>query len=226
MGTREMCAVSHAARRVPHGGKTCRFAEKHLMTRDNFATRQNSHERKGPSTLVSLPALVTASAQAGIPLLFAKGYSVPLDAENTEAKLDPPTTAAPQTDSANKVSAPSEPNAPDETPVATSQAHLVRASYMPGQQPTPPPLPPLPQEGPSPAVLFGATAGGAAAFAIGMLIWAHHRAVNLDYVLFDSGWQFQIVLDQPLTIDASRISTLAASPAGTDSMSPAFSITA
>jgi len=101
IGRREMCAASHAARRVPHGSKPCRFAEKYSMMQDNFAARQNSHhEDKG---------------------------AVP---------------------------------------------------HRSGS------------------------------------IWAHHRAANLDYVLFDSGWQFQIVLDQPLTIDASRISALAAAPAG------------
>jgi hypothetical protein len=140
-------------------------------------------------------------------LLFANGYSVPLDAENTQAELDPPDTAAPQTESAST-------EEPDEAPAAAPQAHLVRTSYAMGQEPTQPTLPPLPQEGPSPAVIGGAIGGTFAAFMVGMIIWAHHRSANFDYVLFDSGWQFQIVLDQPLTIDASRISALAASPAG------------
>ncbi len=141
-------------------------------------------------------------------LLFANGYSVPLDAENAQAELDAPDTPASQTEAAESDLT----SKPDEAPSATPQAHLVRASYMPAQQQQPTP-PPLPQVGPSPAVVIGGILGGSAAFTIGMLLWAHHRATNLDYILFDSGWQFQIVLDQPLTIDVSRISTPAA-PAG------------
>lgn len=138
-------------------------------------------------------------------LLFANGYSVPLDAENTQAELDPPDTAAPQTESVMM-------SEPEEAPAAAPQAHLVRASYA--QQPTQPTLPPLPSNGPSPGVIAGIFLGATAGLLTALIVAAHHRSANLDYVLFDSGWQFQIVLDQPLTIDASRIATLAAAPAG------------
>ncbi len=134
-------------------------------------------------------------------LLFANGYSVALDADSTQAQLDLPDASAPAVDSAAA-------DEPVNQPVGASapQAHLVLASY--GQQePTPPPLPSV---GPSPAVVTGAVLGGGAAFTIGMLLWAHHRATSVDYVLFDSGWQFQIALEQPLAIDASRISTASA----------------
>jgi hypothetical protein len=144
-------------------------------------------------------------------LLFANGYSVPLDAESTQAELAPPALAAPQSESA-MISEP-EPSEPDEVPTATPQAHLVRTSYMMGQQQQPS-LPPLPSNGPSPGVVAGIFVGATAGILAAIILAAHHRAANLDYVLFDSGWQFQIVLDQPLTIDASRIATLAASPAG------------
>jgi hypothetical protein len=133
-------------------------------------------------------------------VLFSNGYSVPLDADNTQAELNVPDTTASETEAAAVSQTEATPEA------ATPQAHLVRASYlMDGQQPTPPTLPPLPQVGPPIGVVVGATLGGTAALLVmGMLVGRHHAA-NLDYVLYDSGWQFQIVLEQPLTIDASRI---------------------
>ena len=138
-------------------------------------------------------------------LLFANGYSVPLDADNTQAELDAPdvpSAAIPQMVSADA-------GAPD----MGAQPHLVRTAYaLDGQQQ--PTLPPLPQVGPSPAVVMGAVLGGGAAVAITALLWAHHRASSLDYVLFDAGWQFQIVLQQPLTIDVARTATAVAAPAG------------
>jgi hypothetical protein len=158
-------------------------------------------------TIQSINARAGASAQPQAKihftrLLFANGYSAPLDAENTQAKLDVPDATAPETETA-KIT---EPNTAS-VPVSAPQAHLVRASYaMEGQQqPTQPTLPPPPQVGPSPAVITGAVLGGGAALTIGMLLWGHHHIANLDYVLYDSGWQFQIVLEQPLTIDSSRI---------------------
>lgn len=144
-------------------------------------------------------------------LLFANGYSVPLDADNTQAELDAP--AAPSAAIPQIASADAAARADAAAPGRTAQPHLVRTAYgLDGQQqPTPPTLP---QVGPSPAVVIGAVMGGGAAVTIGALLWAHHRATSLDYVLFDAGWQFQIVLQQPLTIDMVRTATAAAAPAG------------
>ena len=38
----------------------------------------------------------------------------------------------------------------------------------------------------------------------------HHRAANAEYVLFDTGWQFQMALQEPLTLDAAQVSAAAA----------------
>lgn len=92
---------------------------------------------------------------------------------------------------------------------------LPDSRFAMGQTQTPT-LPPLPQVGPSPAVVGGAIAGGFAAFVIGMLVWAHHRANSYDYAVFDVGWQFQMVLDSPVTLDAAQVAaaTAMAAPSG------------
>jgi hypothetical protein len=41
---------------------------------------------------------------------------------------------------------------------------------------------------------------------------AHHRANSTDFVLYDSGWQFQVVLDSPVTLDEAQVSAAAAAP--------------
>jgi hypothetical protein len=116
-------------------------------------------------------------------LLFANGYSVSLDANSTQAMLAPTSE-----DSANTVEVAS-------VAIPTPGSFGLVAQ----QQPT---LPPLPRVGPSPAVIGGAVGGGFAAFLVGMLVWAHHRQSTLDYVLFDAGWQFQMVLQTPVTVNA------------------------
>lgn len=80
---------------------------------------------------------------------------------------------------------------------------------IPGE-PATPTLPPLHQ--PNIGAIAGATMGGGAALGIGLLVWAHHRATHMDYVLFESGWQFQMVLTKPLTLDASKVSAAASTP--------------
>ncbi len=135
-------------------------------------------------------------------LLFANGYSVGLDAENTQAEWQAPATPGAITPAEETTSDPM-PLRDVSAPAADPQPHLLRAAYaLEGQQQ--PALPPLPQVGPSPGVVIGAVMGGAAAFTIGMLLWSRHRAGSLDYVLFDGGWQFQIVLQKQLVIDPAR----------------------
>lgn len=130
-------------------------------------------------------------------LLFANGYSVPLVATNTQASV--PT-----------------PNDPRRTPDALADArdgapYLGEPFTGAGQNPTqPPPLPPLPSTGPSPAALAGIGIGAGVGLLVLTLVLGHHRANSIDYVLFDSGWQFQMALQEPLTLDAAQVSTAAA----------------
>jgi type IV secretion system protein VirB10 len=126
-------------------------------------------------------------------LVFTNGYSAPLSGENTQALLLPAETNTPQNEVAELL------------PVQLPGQHFAMGA---GQ--TTPTLPPLPQVGPNPAVVGGIAAGALAAFGIGMLVWMHHRANSYDFAVFDVGWQFQMVLDSPVTLDTALVASAAA----------------
>jgi type IV secretion system protein VirB10 len=126
-------------------------------------------------------------------LLFPNGYSVALNGENTQALL------LRDDDRASTV------EVAELTPMPPLGTHFAMGE---GQNT----MPTLPQVGPSKAVVIGATTGGFAAFTIGMLLWAHHRANSYDFVVFDVGWQFQMVLDSPVVLDAAQVAAAAAAP--------------
>jgi type IV secretion system protein VirB10 len=128
-------------------------------------------------------------------LLFANGYSAPLVATNTQANNVTPVVFSRSTDLLA--------DARDGAP------YLGEGFGASGQFPPPPPqLPPLPSNGPSPAALAGIGIGVAGIVVLAAAI-GHHRAANADYVLFDTGWQFQMALQEPLTLDAAQVSAAA-----------------
>ena len=121
-------------------------------------------------------------------LLFANGYSVPLDAVNTEALMI-------------------EPILPSIHRRASRRAgwrSLSRRGIRIRRRPDHSAIASLPSVGPNPAVVTGAVLGGGLGILAIALIAAHHHG-TADYVLFDNGWQCQMVLSTPLTLDASRI---------------------
>jgi hypothetical protein len=125
-------------------------------------------------------------------MLFANGYSVPLDAMNSQALVEWPDAV------------PGEPQRVGE--LAWGSAPPVGITRVEETNPTNPTLPPLPQVGPSKAAVIGASIGGMAAImVVSLLVW-HHRGGN--YLLFDSGWQFQMALATPLTLDLSRVNAV------------------
>jgi type IV secretion system protein VirB10 len=130
-------------------------------------------------------------------LLFANGYAVPLDADNVQALMIEPETAPKQT---------------VELADARDGAPGLGDGFGEGmgEGQNPPTLPPTPQVGPNPAVVGGAIAGSAAIALILALTLGHHHTANVDYIVFDSGWQFQMALQQPLTLDASKVTAAAA----------------
>lgn len=135
-----------------------------------------------------------------IRMLFANGYAVDLNANSTQARTEEPAEKAPSRESAW--------NEPQSTEQQTG-SFAFTGQPIPGE-PTTPALPPV--NHPNFGAIAGATMGAGAALGIGMLVWAHHRATHMDYVLFDSGWQFQMVLTKPLTLDVSQVSAAASTP--------------
>jgi hypothetical protein len=127
-------------------------------------------------------------------LLFANGYSVALNGENTQSFL-----------------------LPDEDRVSTVEVAELTLMPFPGarfamgvgDQPT---LPPLPQVGPSKAVVIGSVTGGFAALMITMFALGRHHMNSYDFVVFDVGWQFQMVLDSPVVLDAAQVAAAATTP--------------
>jgi hypothetical protein len=128
-------------------------------------------------------------------LVFSNGYSVTLNGENTQALLLPDEGSA----STNEVA--------ELAPLRLPGMHLAMGE---GQEPT---LPPLPQVGPPKGLIIGLSLGGTAALVILGIVGAHHSANNTDFVLYDAGWQFQMVLDSPVTLDAAQVTAAAATPA-------------
>jgi type IV secretion system protein VirB10 len=128
-------------------------------------------------------------------LLFANGYTVTLDANNEQAKADTSAPVSPA-DAASGVTA----------AAANSLKSLGSFALFGQTQPT---LPPLPQVGPSPGVIVGATLGGAAALLLAGILFGRHRA-NQDAVLLDAGWQFQAVTTGALVLDGDKVRAAAA----------------
>lgn len=134
-------------------------------------------------------------------LLFANGYSVPLEATNTEAMMMivPDTVVQPIGEVAD----------------ARDGAPYLGEGFKERAQTTPvdPVPPPLPQVGPSKAVVIGASIGAMVGFTAIMFALGHHHANAMDFVLFDNGWQFSMVVDRPLTLDAAQVAAATALPA-------------
>jgi hypothetical protein len=70
------------------------------------------------------------------------------------------------------------------------------------QQPPPPTPPPLPKVGPSPGVVAGSVLGVGAAVTVVAVLLGRHRAGD---IVFDSGYQFEMVLETSLVLDADRV---------------------
>ena len=130
-----------------------------------------------------------------IRLVFANGYSVPLDGQSTHAKLRLP-----------------EPGAQPTGELAFVEPLNPAPSFTP-EQTVPTQLPPLPQEGPPMGLVIG-LAVGVPVVLVGTLLLVAHRngGGHGDTILFDNGWQFQMVLQTPLTLNEYQVSA-ALSPA-------------
>ena len=129
-------------------------------------------------------------------LVYSNGYTVALSGENTQALLLPLDSSAPTNEVAELM------------PPRLPGTHFAMGE---GQVGTPVPTQSAPTTGSNPALIGGIAGGAAAALLIGSLIWAHHRTTKeTDFVLYDAGWQFQMVLDGPMTLDATQVAAAAA----------------
>ncbi len=112
-------------------------------------------------------------------LVFSNGYNVTLDGSIIDAK-----TIAP-------VAGPSS--------AATTSALMANSLQ---QGPPPPQPPPLPQVGPSKGAIIGASVGVMVASTVAFVLLGRHHPQARD---FDTGFQFEIVLQAPLTLDRARV---------------------
>jgi hypothetical protein len=130
-------------------------------------------------------------------LVFSNGYSVPLNGENTEALLTPADSGA----AADEVAEIVPPRLPG-----------MRFAMGEGQiGVAPPPTQPA-SVGPNPGLVIGISLGATAAVLLTAIALSHQHMKDTDFVLYDAGWQFQMVLDSPITLDASQVSAAAAVP--------------
>jgi hypothetical protein len=137
-------------------------------------------------------------------LLYANGYVAELDAANSQARVEIPGAASPMvlTDSTGMDSF-----GPGRTRVAFSGGEGFAYAAQTSQQPT---LPTPPSVGPSIAEVMGISWGIIASLIVTALIFGRHHRANVDYVLFGAGWQFQMTLASPLTVDAGQVAAAAA----------------
>jgi hypothetical protein len=131
-------------------------------------------------------------------ILYANGYSVTVDGANAVARALSPDS-----------------NSPEIATFSIADASLRGSTYapaaqqLPGQPPMQPPTQPL---GPH----FGAAiAAGVAAMAAGIVVavlLARHGGGG-NGILFDTGWQFEMVLKSPVSVNAASIAG-AVAPSG------------
>lgn len=133
------------------------------------------HSNNGPSVQMKFSSMV-----------FPNGYTVALDGSILQAKLTD--TPAGQTNPGGAAVNPA--------------GYALNGKAQPGPQPptlTPPPMP-----GPNKGLIIGLAAGGAAAVIVTAVVFGHRSgSATRGDILFNTGWQFNMVLNSPLTLNAS-----------------------
>lgn len=119
-------------------------------------------------------------------ILYANGYSVSIDGANTQAKALSPKLSSPETTAFAGES---------------GSYNALAAQQSSG-------LPPLPNPGSHIGTVVGVAVGGAVAMIVTIVLVARHQGGGND-VLFDTGWQFEMVLQSPLSVDAASVAAAA-----------------
>jgi hypothetical protein len=142
-------------------------------------------KRRGPSGPVLLMHFTH--------ILYGNGYGVPVDATNTQAKALSPGESSPNSSA---------------TPSPVTLASLWNSSLALNQSPAQisSPLPPAPPSHTG-AVIGVAVAGAVAAIVAIVLSAKHNGFVASNNILFDTGWQFEMVLQSPLSVNVASVAT-------------------
>jgi hypothetical protein len=121
-------------------------------------------------------------------IVFTNGYAVALDAAMAQARVGGSVTSSTEI-----------PTAERQSETSGGLGGGLGFQQPPGPTP-PPPLPPLP--GPRIGTVVGITAGAAAVGIVSAILLHRYRGED---ALFDAGWQFEMVLESPLSLDADRV---------------------
>ena len=141
-------------------------------------------------------------------MLFANGYSVTIDGADLQAmaakshSLNAFLQGTPST--APKPGFDADPRFEAALFTSADQSHYVLAAQT---IPEPPTLPPPPSM--HTGRIIGIAVGSAVAFIVAAIVLAHHNRGGSE-VLFDTGWQLEMVLHSPLSVDAASIGTASA----------------
>lgn len=128
-------------------------------------------------------------------VIFANGYTVDVDATNQSARVAKP-------DSGSFMPASFTAGSRD----GNGAPHLVLVAQ---QLPTPPALP---HNGPGVGTAIGIGVGLAVVAIVATILAVRHGAGARNGVLFDAGWQFDVVLQNPLTLNAASVAARASGP--------------
>jgi hypothetical protein len=126
-------------------------------------------------------------------IVFADGYNAALDGATAEARAETPTG------NERNLSAAA-------VPEGQGAPGLILAQFPTTPPPTPT-LPPQPHLGPSIGAVTGIAVGVAAAATVTAILLGRGHAGG---ILFDTGYQFEMVLGAPLALDADRVAAAVA----------------
>jgi hypothetical protein len=154
-------------------------------------------------------------------ILFPNGYSVAVDGTNAQANArTPDSNSAERAAFASENQSGSQPserrssftseNESGPNYAGTEFASEAESNSGLGaqQQPT---LPPLKQVGPNIGTVVGITLGATVALVVTLVVLGRHHG-GTTAVLFDTGWQFELVLQSPLSLDAASVAAASAAP--------------
>jgi hypothetical protein len=125
-------------------------------------------------------------------LLYANGYAAAVDGANTQAKALRPQSGSPELAAFATAGPPS---------------YALAAAQSPQ-------LPPLPKVRPNMGAVVGVAVGASVAGTVAAVLLSRRHNASSG-MLFDTGWQFEMVLQSPLSVDAASVAAAPAVPAPT-----------